>query len=124
MFSKASREKTGAGCGCGMLFSVGGEDSGSKPMIREIRSVACWRRTAKARKLRKMASWRSRFGSLCSFMWDESWTGTAEPQQKMELTTEGVDMSESALYSACSILYLLIYVASVVYDGKYCKCCK
>lgn len=70
----------------------GGEDSGSNPMIRERRSVECCRRTAKARKLWKMASWSSRFGSLWSFMWEESWTGTAEPQQKIVLTTEGVDI--------------------------------
>lgn len=32
-------------------------------------------------------------------MWDESWTGTANPQQKIVLTTEGVDIFDSVMYS-------------------------
>jgi len=32
-------------------------------------------------------------------MWDESWTGMAEPQQKMVLTTEGVDIFDFVAYS-------------------------
>lgn len=59
------------------------DEVGVLPRMSASKAAECCRRTAKARNERKMASWTSRLGSLCSRTWFERLTGAAEAQQRI-----------------------------------------
>lgn len=107
LFFSASNVKIGAGVNCrirgaggGGVADVGGISlSGlAMPVMRARRradscflclaassmeSASSWRRTAKAMNDRKIASWISRFGSLCNFTLPGVGAGPAALQQKI-----------------------------------------
>ena len=92
LFRSASGVRIGAEISCGseyMVLGVGDEDvkddeSELCPRMRDINVAAVWRRLAKLVKDLKMASWTSRFGSLCSLLLLEVLIGTALTQQNID----------------------------------------
>jgi len=92
LFRSASGVRTGAGVSCGgeyIELSVGDddvEDDGLElgPRMRAINVAAVWRRHAKFMKDLKIASWTSRFESLCSLVLFEVLIGTALAQQNID----------------------------------------
>ena len=84
--------KIGAGISCDseyMVLGVGDEEvendeSELCPRMRDINVAAVWRRLAKLVKDLKMASWTSRFGSLCNLLLLEVLIGAALTQQNMD----------------------------------------
>lgn len=87
----AAGVRIGAGISSGgeyMVLGVGDEDveddeSELCPRMRDINVAAVWRRLAKLVKDLKIASWTSRFGSLCNLLLLEVLIGAALAQQNM-----------------------------------------
>ncbi len=109
LFFSASNVNSGAGVDCRIRGAGGGGGislSGlAMPLMRASRwadscflrlaassteSASSWRRTAKAMNDRKIASWISRFGSLCVFTLPAIGTGPAALQQKILCEKEAI----------------------------------
>lgn len=72
------------------------------------RSLARWRRIAKSRNDLNIASWSSRFGSLCGLVSADVLIGTAAEQQKMGAVdgTLSVSMVECGMLAKSAITAL------------------